>query len=83
MSDTFNFKVEIHQWSVLSPFMFAIVMNVVCWVVVEGLLFEILYADDLVLMETLQLKFHRREVWLKKGLKVNMGKTKGNGEWGR
>jgi hypothetical protein len=47
----------------------------------EGLLFEILYADDLVLMadsmEELQLKFDRwKSVIERKGLKVNMGKTK-------
>jgi hypothetical protein len=47
----------------------------------EGLLSEILYADDLVLMadsmEELQLKFDRwKSVIERKGLKVNMGKTK-------
>jgi hypothetical protein len=47
----------------------------------EGLLFEILYADDLVLMadsmEELQLKFDRwKSVIERNGLKVNMGKTK-------
>jgi hypothetical protein len=47
----------------------------------EGLLFEILYADDLVLMaasmKELQLKFDRwKSVIERKGLKVNMGKTK-------
>jgi hypothetical protein len=54
----------------------------------EGLLFEILYADDLVLMadsiEELQLKFDRwKSVIERKGLKVNMGTDKGNGERGR
>jgi hypothetical protein len=55
----------------------------------EGLLFEILYADDLVLMvdsmEELQLKFDRwKSVIERKGLKVNMGKTKvmvSGGRW--
>jgi hypothetical protein len=46
---------------VLSPFLFAIVMDVVCGDIMEGLFFVILYADDLVLMadsmEELQLKF--------------------------
>ena len=31
----------------LSPFLFAIVMDVVCGDVMDGSLFEILYADDL------------------------------------
>jgi hypothetical protein len=57
-------------------------MDVVCGdIMVEGLLFEILYADDLVLMadsmEELQLKFDRwKSVIEMKGLKVIMGKTK-------
>jgi hypothetical protein len=56
-------------------------MDVVCGDIMEGLLFEILYADDLVLMadsmEKLQLKFDRwKSVIERKGLKVNMGKTK-------
>ena len=81
MSDAFSVKVGVHQGSVLSPFLFAIVMDVVCGDVMEGLLFEILYADDLVLMadsmEELQLKFDRwKSVIEKKGLKVNIGKTK-------
>jgi hypothetical protein len=56
-------------------------MDVVCGDIMEQLLFEILYADDLVLMadsmEELQLKFDRwKSVIERKGLKVNMGKTK-------
>lgn len=81
MSDVFSVGVGVHQGSVLSPFLFAIVMDVVCGDVMEGLLFEILYADDLILMadsmEELQLKFDRwKSVIEKKGLKVNIGKTK-------
>jgi hypothetical protein len=81
MSEAFNVKVGVHQGSVLSPFLFAVVMDVVCRDIMEGLLFEILYADDLVLMadsmEELQLKFDRwKSVIERKGLKVNMGKTK-------
>jgi hypothetical protein len=73
--------VGVHQGSVLSPLLFAIVMDVVCGDVMEGLLFEILYADDLVLMadsiEELQVKFDKwKSAIEKKGLKVNMGKTK-------
>ena len=47
----------------------------------RGLLYEILYADDLILMadslEELQVQFDGwKEAFKKKGLKVNMGRTK-------
>ena len=81
MSEAFDVKVGVHQGSVLSPFLFVVVMDVVCGHVMEGLLFEILYADDLVLMaetmEELQMKFDRWKGAIEaKGMKVNMGKTK-------
>jgi hypothetical protein len=49
MSEAFNVKVGFHEGSVLSPFLFAVVMDVVCGDIMEGLLFKILYADGLVL----------------------------------
>ena len=81
MWDGFSVEVGVHQGSVLSPFLFAIVMNAICEDVREGLLFEILYADDLVLMadsmEELLIKFDEWKTAIeKKGLKVNLGKTK-------
>ena len=65
-SDEFGVRVGVHQESVLSR---------------EGLLNEILYADDLVLMseslENLRERFQRwRRALEGKGLKVNVGKTK-------
>ena len=56
-------------------------MDVVCGTAMEGLLFEILYADDLVLMaesmNELQAKYRSwKEAMERKGLKVNAGKTK-------
>ena len=49
-SDEFGVKVGVHQGSVLSPLIFAIVVDVVTEHAREELLNEILYADDLVLM---------------------------------
>ena len=48
-------KVGVHQGSVLSPLVFAIVVDVVRENVRNGLISEMLYADDLVLMsETME-----------------------------
>ena len=49
-SDEIGLHVGVHQGSVLSPLIFAIVVDVVTEHAREGLLNEILYADDLVLM---------------------------------
>ena len=50
LSESFEVKVGLHQGSVLSPLLFAAVMNVVSSDVRNGLPSELLYADDLVLM---------------------------------
>ena len=49
LSDEFEVKVEMHQGSVLLPFLFAVVVDVTDFTR-EGVLNELLYADDLVLM---------------------------------
>ena len=41
---------EIHQCSVLSSFLFAVVIDVITELARDGVLNELLYADDLVLM---------------------------------
>ena len=81
LSSAFDVGVGVHQGSILSPFLFAIVMDVVCGSAMEGLLYEILYADDLVLMADsmieLQAKYSKwKEALERKGLKVNVAKTK-------
>ena len=50
LSEVFEVKVSMHQGSVLSPFLFAVVVDVATEFVREGWLSELLYADDLVLM---------------------------------
>ena len=81
LSDEFPVKVGVHQGSVLSPLLFAIVVDVVTKGAREGLLKELLYADDLVLtsesLVELQEKFRKwKDAFESKGMKVNLGKTK-------
>ena len=79
-SKEFAVRVCIHQRSVLSPFIFAVVMDVVT----EELAKEgcaLMYADDLVLIcETKEEARQRFVAWRNsiksKGLKVNISKTK-------
>ena len=71
----------VQQGSVLSPLLFIIVMEAVTQSVREGLPWEMLYADDLVLVgkceEELKEKLRKWNECLKdKGLKINEDKTK-------
>ena len=50
VSEEFDVGVGVHQGSVLSPFHFVAVMEVLTSEVREGLPWEILYEDDLVLV---------------------------------
>ena len=49
-SEEFKVKVGVHQGPVLSPLLFAIVVDVVTKNARRGVVNELLYADDLVLM---------------------------------
>ena len=74
-------NVGVHQGSVLSPLLFIIVMEAVIHNVREGLPWEMLYADDLVLVgkceEELKEKLRKWNECLKdKVLKINEEKTK-------
>jgi len=71
----------VHQGSVLSPLLFAVVMEAITRGSRIGLPWELLYADDLVLiadsMETLIAKVNTwKDCLEKKGMKVNIAKTK-------
>ena len=80
-SEELYVAVGINQGSVLSPYLFAIMVDVVTENAREGLMKEVLYADDLVLMseimEGLKKRFLKWRGALEiKGLKVNLKKTK-------
>ena len=74
-------RIGVHQGSVISPLIFAIVVDAVTERTRKGLLNEILCADNLVLMsenlEDLRESFQRwRGALESKGMKVNIRKTK-------
>ena len=49
-SEEFEVKVGVYQGSVLSPLLFAIVVNIITENARRGVINELLYADDLVIM---------------------------------
>ena len=80
-SKEFYVVIGVHQEYVLPPLLFAIVVDVVTGNAREGLMKEVLYANDLVLisemMEGLKEKFLKwRSALESKGLKMNLEKTK-------
>src|SRR5207245_3229491 len=80
-SQPFEVKVEVHQGSVLSPLLFIVVLAALSRRFTVGLPYELLYADELVLMadsmEELTVKLEKwKESLETKGLGVNLSKTK-------
>ena len=61
-SEEFEVNVGVHQESVLSPLLFAIVVDVVTNEIKEGMLQEILYTDDIVLMAGRMAKLHKKSM---------------------
>ena len=81
LSEEFGIRVGVHRGSVISPLIFAIAVDAVTEQARKGLLNEILYADDLMLMsenlEDLRERFQRcRGALERKEMKVNIRKTK-------
>ena len=81
LSKEFKVIVGMYQGSELSPFLFAVVVDVVTVFSREGALGVLLYADDLVSMSKTINGFWNKfvkwkEAFESKGLKVNLGKTK-------
>ena len=76
LSEEFGVNVGMHQGSLLSPFSFAVVVDVLTEFACEGALNE-LYA---VLSETINGLWNKflkwKECFESKGLKVNLGKTR-------
>ena len=54
LSEKFEVKVGMHHGSVLSPFLFAVVKDVVTEFARDGALSELLHANDLLLSETIE-----------------------------
>ena len=80
-SEEFGVGVGVHQGSVLSPLLFIIVLEALSREFRTGCLWELLCADDLMIsaesMEELLVKVQTWKTEMeKKGLRVNMGKTK-------
>ena len=74
-------KVGVHQGSVLSPLLFIIVLEALSREFRVGVPWEMLYADDLVIVaRTLEELDERYSTWKNsmesKGLRINQGKTK-------
>ena len=81
LSEEFSVTVGVHQGSVLSPLLFAMVIDEVTKNARKGWMKQVLYADDLVLMgETIKELMKYFDEWKKafqsKGMRVNLGKTK-------
>ena len=80
-SKDFKVKVGVHQRSILNPLLFSIVLETLSRKFRVGCPWEMLYADDLVILtETFEGPITKMEVLKNgpesKGLKLNMGKTK-------
>ena len=79
-SDEFSVLVGVHQGSVLSPLLFIILLEALSRQFRTGCPWELLYADDQVIMaESMHRLLEQVEVWKEgmeeKGLRVNMGKN--------
>ena len=80
LSDEFEVKVGVHQGSVLSPLLFILVLEALSREFRTGVPWELLYADDLVIIaNSLEELIARFKAWKdgmeQKGLKVNIPKT--------
>src|SRR5881296_208896 len=73
-SESFEVKVGVHQGSVLSPILFDLVMQAIADNFKKGLPWELLYADDLMLMAESRLELEERLTewaWVRWRTRVN------------
>ena len=80
-SELFGVKVGVHQGSVLSPLLFNRVLEALSLRFKVGCPWELLYADDLVIIASSLVELlERLQIWKSnmetKGLRVNMPKKK-------
>ena len=80
-SESFDVIVGVHQGSILSPLLFVLVMDEVTKDIREGVVKEMLYADDIVLVgdywEEVESRNTRwKEALQERGIKINVNKTK-------
>ena len=80
-SEEYGVGVGVHQGSVLSPLLFIIVLEALSREFPTGGLWELQYADDLMISaESMEELLVKLKTWKsemeKKGLRVNMGNTK-------
>ena len=80
-SESFDVKVGVHQGSILSSLLFALVMDEVTKDIREGVVKEMLYADDIVLVgdnwKEVESRYTRwKKALQEKGMKINVNKTK-------
>ena len=80
-SDDFSVKEGVHQGSILSPLLFIIVLEALSKEFRTGCPWELLYADDLVIVdEAMENVLDRLKVWKDhleaKELRINLSKTK-------
>ena len=81
LSEDFPIEVGVHQSSALSPLLFILVVEEATKECGGGSIWELLYADDLVLTaeskEEVELKFvDWKQAMARRGMKVNIGKSK-------
>ena len=78
-SSSFEVKVGMHQGSALSPLLFVIVMEAISREFRVALPWELLYADDLVVIAEMEDLIKRLNEWKDNventGMRVNMNKT--------
>ena len=81
-SESFDVKVGVHQGSILSPLLFALVMDEVSKAIRKGVVKEMLYADDIVLVgdnwEEIESRYTRwKKALQEKGIKNKCKQDKG------